>query len=186
MDPLIDRLREAVSLWRLGTAPGAHVVETLQEWHQAVRGLEPWVRYDPVRYQRRRIYGDGDIEILLLCWDRGQATPVHDHDGQSGWFTVLAGTLAVQEFERRGGPADLGEIGPGGVLPPGSLNLHPREPVQVPAGLTVCEAAAPETIHKVGSDGERALSLHVYARPLESFLVFDEALGSCRRLSLEA
>jgi hypothetical protein len=54
----------------------------------------------------------------------------------------------------------------------------------VEAGRSVAEAEGPETIHRVGPVGGRALSLHLYAGPLDSFLVFDPERGTARRLSV--
>jgi cysteine dioxygenase len=184
MDRWVDGLRGALGRWRQQSALNGDVARALRDWRGATMALQAHVRFDPERYQRQRIYRDDELEIVLLCWDRGQATPIHDHDGQAGWFTVLDGTLEVQEFERMGGPADLGSVGLDAGLAPGSVRLRPQETCRVRTGLTVCEAAAPETIHRVGSDGGRAVSLHVYARPLDSFLIFDENDGSCRRVGL--
>lgn len=186
MERLIEGLRRALGAWRAGAASPAAVTTALRGWPPSAAALRPWARFDPSRYRRQRLYRDDDFELLLLCWERGQATPIHDHDGQTGWFTVVAGALAVQNFERRGGPADLSRVTFEAPLGPGGLTLHKGSLSRLERGATVCEAAAPETIHRVGSAGGRALSLHVYARPLDAFLVFDERDGACRRVRCAA
>lgn len=178
-------LREAIGAWKRDTRAGEEVSQALSQWAASWESLRPRIRFAPERYQRQRIYRDSDFEALLLCWEEAQATPIHDHGAQSGWFAVLEGSLIIEEFERRGRPPDLRSVAFGEGLPPGSLRLQRRRRLHVPAGLTVCEAAAPETIHRVSSDGGRAVSLHVYSKPLDSFLVFDEA-GACRRLRLHS
>lgn len=184
MDRLIEGVRDAVGRWRQGLGSTEQVGEALADWRGATGAVSCHVRFDPERYQRHRLFRDDDVEVLLLCWEWGQATPIHDHDGQMGWFTVLQGGLVVHEFDRRGGPDDLASLGPGAALGPGSVSLSSRQVYSVCAGSTVCEAAAPETIHRVGSSNRRAVSLHVYARPLDSLLVFDDSAGSCRRVEL--
>jgi hypothetical protein len=174
----VSRLREACE-----PSPRPELVEELlAAWRPSLDSLTPFVAFDPLRYARRRVFRNDAFELILMCWDRGQATPVHDHDGQSGWITVLEGRLAIQEYERLGGPADLREITSEKPTPPGLLPLKVGRRVTVAAGASVAEAAAPESIHRVGAEQGRALSLHLYSGPLDSFLVFDPELGSARRI----
>jgi cysteine dioxygenase len=160
----------------------ARVEELLASWRPNLESLRPWIAFDPVRYARQRLYRDLTFELLLLCWDRGQATPVHDHDGQAGWITVIEGSLSIQEYERYGGPADLGDLTSDEPSPPDTVPMVPVRRLTVAAGSSVAEAAAPETIHRVGASGGRALSLHLYAGPLSTFLVFDPERGTARRV----
>jgi len=162
------------------------VEELLADWRPSLESLGPWIAFDPLSYSRQQLYRDPSFELLLLCWDRGQATPVHDHDGQAGWITVLEGTLTVQEYERYGGPADLRDLTSAELTPPDTVPLGPARRLTVSAGSSVAEAAAPETIHRVGPSGGRALSLHLYAGPLDSFLVFDPERGTARRVRPQA
>jgi len=158
------------------------VEELLADWRPSLDSLKPWIAFDPRGYSRQQLHRDPSFELLLLCWDRGQATPVHDHDGQAGWITVLEGTLAVQEYERYGGPVDLRELTSAVPTPPDTVPLAPARRLSLPAGSSVAEATTPETIHRVGASGGRALSLHLYAGPLASFLVFDAERGTARRV----
>jgi cysteine dioxygenase len=151
----------------------------LESFRPSLRSIAPSIAFGAERYTRTRLHRSAAFELLLLCWDRGQATPVHDHDGQAGWFTVLEGALGVQEYDREGGPADLRSLA---ETSPGGLRLHEGRRYVVEAGRSVAEAEGPETIHRVGPVGGRALSLHLYAGPLDSFLVFDRERGTARRL----
>jgi len=160
----------------------ARVEELLASWRPRLDSLRPWIAFDPVRYSRQRLYRDEGFELLLLSWDRGQSTPVHDHDGQAGWITVLEGSLTVQEYQRYGGPADLGDLTSDAPTPPDTVPIVPVRHLTVSAGSSVAEATAPETIHRVGARGGRALSLHLYAGPLRTFLVFDPEHGTARRI----
>ncbi len=176
----VTRLQEACA-----DGPDAAAVDAVLAAHRpSLESLSPWVAFDAARYTRTRLHRSADFELLLLCWERGQATPVHDHDGQAGWFTVLEGALGVQEFDREGGPCDLRALAAREETALGGLRLHERRRYVVEAGRSVAEAEAPETIHRVGPVGGRALSLHLYAGPLDSFLVFDAARGTAKRLSV--
>jgi len=158
------------------------VGELLSSCRPSVDALRPWIDFDPRGYSRRCLYRDEAFELLLLCWNQGQATPVHDHDGEAGWMTVLEGTLVVEEYERYGGPIDLCELRSEAPTPPGSVVVLPRRRLTLSAGSVVAEAAAPETIHRVRAADGRAVSLHLYVGPLDSFLVFDTERGTARRV----
>jgi cysteine dioxygenase len=176
----VTRLQEACA-----DGPDAAAIdEVLADFRPTVESLAPWIAFDASRYTRTRLHRSDAFELLLLCWDRGQATPVHDHDGQAGWFTVLEGALGVQEYDREGGPDDLRSLAAREETAEGALRLHEGRRYVVEAGRSVAEAEGPETIHRVGPVGGRALSLHLYAGPLDSFLVFDAARGTARRLSV--
>jgi cysteine dioxygenase len=160
----------------------ARVEELLASWRPSLESLRPWIAFDPVRYSRQRLYRDEGFELLLLSWDHGQSTPVHDHDGQAGWITVLEGSLTVQEYQRYGGPADLGDLTSYEPTPPDTVPIVPDRRLTINGGSSIAEAAAPETIHRVAASGGRALSLHLYAGPLRTFLVFDPERGTARRV----
>lgn len=158
------------------------VARVLAAYRPTLESLLPWITFRPDRYSRQRLFRSPAYEVILMCWNRGQKTPIHDHAGQSGWISVIAGSLHVQEYARKSGPASLNDVAPdpqGGVVP---LPLEPTASVVVPAGATIAEAKAPESIHRVGPVNGRALSVHVYAGPVDTFLVFDEAQGTARRV----
>lgn len=160
----------------------AAVEEVLARFRPSAATLARHVRFQADRYARVRMHRSAAFELLLLAWERGQATPIHDHDGQAGWFTVLEGRLSVQEYARAGGPADLRDLPADAETD--QVRLHPGRRYAVDAGRTVAEAGAPETIHRVGAAEDRAVSLHVYAGPLDSIVVFDPRRGTARRVTL--
>lgn len=122
------------------------------------------VRFDPQRYSRQRLYRDDDFEVLLLCWEPGQLTPIHEHGGQHGWVTVVEGRLRLQQF--------LPETRPAAEVP---MRLRAGTVDEAGPGETRVETVTAEAVHRVGSPHGRAVSLHVYARPLDWFLAYDES-----------
>ena len=158
------------------------VGDVLGSCRPSLDSLGDWIRFHPEHYARHRLYRNDQFEVLLLCWDEGQCTPIHDHDGQAGWITVLEGHLGIQEYKRLGGPKDLREFESLVETPDGTMPLSRGSRFRVAAGTSVAEAEPPEAIHSVGPENGRALSLHVYSRPFDSFLVFDEQRQSARRI----
>ena len=52
--------------------------------------FESW---SPKKYTRNCMHKDAEFELLLLCWDEGQETAIHDHDGEDCWVYLLKGEM---------------------------------------------------------------------------------------------
>jgi predicted metal-dependent enzyme (double-stranded beta helix superfamily) len=70
------------------------------------------VQFAGDRYVRHPILLWDDWEIMLIAWQSGQITPIHDHRGVLGAMVVLSGSLAEERFSTpagrpmRRGPTD--------------------------------------------------------------------------------
>ena len=132
--------------WRPERSPGAvlarlaaHRLELLER-----------VRYDEHRRWHARLTpaeaGTSEVEVWLLSWLPGQVSPLHDHGGSSGAFTVLTGALDEGVVSATSGRS--------------SEHLWTRGPVR---------AFGSHHVHEVGNDGDvPAVSLHAYAPELGS------------------
>lgn len=125
-------------------------------------------------YTRTCLYRDAQLEILILRWSAGSASAIHDHAGQRCWFTTLRGSFDLTNYRRVSG----GRV-------PGYARI---EPIETLTGVTIGEPDyrfGEEEIHRVTADSsDGAVSLHVYAQPLETCLVFDEPAERCTRKPL--
>ncbi|AEI63686.1 cysteine dioxygenase [Corallococcus macrosporus] len=130
--------------------------------------LRPYLHFRRRRYTRNLVYRDARLEVLLNCWDAGTCSPIHDHDGQECWFSVQSGAFVMENY-----PLEAGGLGPG------PARLGP--PVIVgPVGPGSVDRRCPEApIHRVTAAGGPAISLHVYAGPVERCLVFDTRRHRC-------
>lgn len=107
-------------------------------------------------YTRNCILRTDDYELLLLCWDREAETPIHGHGGQDCWVYQIEGT--VNEVRLK--PGDNGIL-----KQTHSCNLKPGEISYMNDGMGV---------HKiVNPAGQRAMTLHIYAKPIDACRVFD-------------
>jgi predicted metal-dependent enzyme (double-stranded beta helix superfamily) len=115
------------------------------------------VRYDEVSRWHARLTpeeaGTDAVEVWLLSWLPGQESPLHDHGGASGAFTVLYGALDETVVE-------------GTTLGAGSV----REHLWTRGAIRSFGA---HHIHRVGNDGGvPAVSLHAYRPSLTSMQRF--------------
>src|SRR2546428_13142477 len=69
--------------------------------------LVPYMHFRPDMYTRNLIYRDGLVELMAGCWQPGQRTAIHTHNGQLGWMSVEQGAPAGVNYQwRRGNAGD--------------------------------------------------------------------------------
>jgi cysteine dioxygenase len=116
-------------------------------------------------YTRNLVHKDERFELMVICWDRGQVSRVHNHSDQKCWMTVPIGRLKGQNFA-------VDEIDESR----GYCRLRETETFE----LSDCVAAKvelEEPIHQVlnlPEFDERAVSIHIYSKP------YDRCLSYCR------
>ncbi len=134
-----------------------------------VGGVSPALPARLQSYTRTRAYGDERFEVLLLSWSPGAASEIHDHGGQRCWFVVLDGSVRVDDYVRLDGGEDATHAA---LERRGSLALD-RGALDARAGRF--------DIHRVAATSQ-ALTLHVYARPLREFGIYDYDTQRCRAI----
>ena len=119
--------------------------------------IENWKTHS---YTRNCFYKDENFELILICWDKGQKTAIHNHDGEDCWVYLLKGELEEDFYELD----DSGQL------------KHKSSQILKPNEITKSEGH--DGFHRLGnSTKSRALSLHVYAKPIVQSLTFDDGLG---------
>src|SRR5215472_13468704 len=111
------------------------------------------VQFSSQRYMRHPILLWDDWEVMLIAWERGQITPIHDHRGVMGGMAVLSGSLTEERFTT---PAKVPQLVDNRVRPEGDL----------------CEIG-PTALHRLFPKTPRAVSLHLYRPPLRTMGIWD-------------
>lgn len=122
---------------------------------EADRYLER-VRFDSGHYVRHPVLLWEDWEVMVIGWEAGQITPIHDHRGVLGGMAILSGTILEERFRV---PKELPELADSRVRPEGDLSE---------TGPTVLHRLLPRT---------RAVSLHIYRPPLRTMGIWDPREG---------
>jgi cysteine dioxygenase len=119
------------------------------------------IRFDPAQYVRHAILLWEDWEVMLIAWQQGQITPIHDHRGVLGGMAVLSGALVEERFTT---PGDKPALVDSRLRPEGDL----------------CDTG-PAVLHRLIPQSARAVSLHIYRPPLRSMGIWnDEGLKEIR------
>jgi len=58
--------------------------------------------FDPDHYSRNTIYKDDELEIVVICFNKGQTSSVHDHQGSNCVIRVIRGKMLEQIFKDNG------------------------------------------------------------------------------------
>jgi len=168
----------------------ARVVEYVAQMQPSAEALAPYVLWNRERYARNLIYRDDFFEVLALCWLPGQRTPIHSHDGQLGWVTVVQGELVCRNYRfvrsqalnktsaacRNAASAGL----------PVEVELLNCASCQADGSVAVVDRR--QTTHQIENLEKSfcgSVSLHVYSKPIDSCVLFDETTRCCERRHLQ-
>jgi cysteine dioxygenase len=182
---LIDLLRAAEG----APITSDRIADLLTEVEVDEASLRPYVAFADDHYARNLIHRDAWFDVMTLCWQPGQGTPVHTHNGQLGWAKVLRGALECVEYTYRGcdRPGNQEVAGMDCLAGGNEVRLDPRPPLLATPGGPLNRVTKKVTIHSLGVPRdcrERTVSLHVYSLPFDSCVTFDLARGSCFRREL--
>lgn len=142
-----------------------NVYEYLGENPIDVVSIQPYFNWSENFYTRNLVHKDQRFELMVICWEQGQVSRVHNHSGQKCWMTVPVGRLRGQNFSI----AEIDESR-------GFCKLVETETFD----LSDCLAAKvelEEPVHQVlnlPEFAERAVSVHIYSKP------YDRCLSYCR------
>ena len=151
--------------------------------------IERYKHWLPDRHTRNKIFRNEMIEVMIICWPAGAITPLHTHNGQLGWMTMIEGKLRVENYHKVRCNAAEGEQVVGFDCLAGATEIEMElvnVELAVPGGpLNTVDKN--QTIHRIVNDAawnEPAVSMHVYSQPIDSCVVFDMDNQRCFRRDL--
>ena len=148
--------------------------------------LAPYLFFEDHYYTRNLIYRDDAFEVMAICWQPGQRTAVHTHNGQLCWMIPQRGNLKVVDYKWLGcdHPEKQNVVGIDCLAGSDHIQLDRLREVDACAGGPVLTADKLQTIHQLFNGDERSVSIHVYSRPIDSCVAFDMKSNSCYRREL--
>ena len=164
------------------------VLDYFQETAVDRSSLAPYLHFRGDMYTRNLVYRDDELELMAVCWQPGQRTVIHTHNGQLGWMGVEQGALAVINYKWVGcNAADNQNVAGMDCLAGATeLDIDRRQVQECYPGGPINTVDKVQTIHQVVVQGkEPVISLHVYSRPIDSCVAFDLEKKSCYRRVLQ-
>ncbi len=141
------------------------VYQYLAENPVAVDSISPYFHWSENFYTRNLIFRDERFEMIVLCWNKGQISRIHNHNDQMCWMTVPVGKLRGQNFRS----VEIDEKR-------NFCKLEETDQFDLSDCLTA-KVELEEPIHQIlnlPEFDERAVSLHIYSKP------FEKCLSYCR------
>ena len=133
--------------------------EIIQSLELPASALEPFASWSEECYTRNCIVDTEKFELILICWEKEQFTPIHGHNGEECWVKVIQGEFKETIYQ-----------------------LDEKEELQTIRTSISAEGDSSYMIDFMGfhrlenSANERSMSLHLYAKPIRSCRLFDEDL----------
>lgn len=117
--------------------------------------LSAYESWDKQGYSRNCMEKNDRYELLLLCWNPGDRTPIHNHGGQRCWVYQISGEIEEIRF-------DTSDSEPKEIY---RQTLKPNQ-------LTYIDDAM--ACHVLANPGDvRSVSIHVYAAPIENCEIYN-------------
>jgi len=109
--------------------------------------LSGYRRFQEECYARNTVLLNDQCELVVICWQPGQMSAVHDHGSSYCLYLVVDGTMVEERFRLRDGkpePVDERSFGKGDIT-----------------------IAAGDSVHRINNRGEKPLvTVHIYSPPL--------------------
>lgn len=148
--------------------------------------LRPYLHFDDKFYTRNLIYRDDLFEVMAICWQPGQKTAVHTHNGQLCWMLTQRGAIEVVDYKWMGcdHPEFQNVVGIDCLAGSDHTKVERLREVEATAGGPVVTADKLQTIHQLFNLSEPTVSIHIYSRPIDSCVAFDMEKQHCYRRQL--
>jgi cysteine dioxygenase len=150
----------------------AHVSDIIARTPLERSEWEQFTAFTEKGYTRHLLAHDDNFTVLLLCWNKGQKSPIHDHSGSSCWVKCLAGQLQETRYM------------PQSAAPNAPLDETSDAIFQEQEVAYMSDAAG---YHVMGnpSSTEMTVTMHVYSPPFYNCQAFT-AGGVARKVSMLA
>jgi cysteine dioxygenase len=147
------------------------VVELLGRYAKTAADWQPFALFHDACYARNLLAREERFELLLLCWGRGQESPIHNHEGQDCWMAVMDGEIEEVRYPRPD------EVRAGPLAPRGSRSFQRGEVAYIhdDIGLHVIRSAQRDAA---------GVSMHLYAAPYDECNVYCPETGQVTRKKL--
>lgn len=158
----IPTIRELIRELLRHRDPGLYAA-ILARYAGPSRDIEPYYNWNPKHYTRTCIHRNPDFELLVICFEPGQATSIHDYDSQTAWVHPVQGEVVEERFAK---------------APGGGLHLATESRLSPGTDDVLRNGSA---IHRFSNPGPgRAVTLNLYAKPMRKWRVYDPRTGNSR------
>lgn len=149
-----------------------------------------FAKFDRYRYTRNLVdAGNDKFNLMILCWNEGQTSAIHDHADSHCFLKVLKGGLMEVKFAAPNNDTSISHMEPNipadiGAYHAGEEHEHHEEQLQELSRTTVyenqvCYINDNIALHRVEnvSNTDVAVSLHLYCPPFDACGIYNKSTG---------
>lgn len=141
---------------------GSHVLEVMSNVQIPRAEFQRYYSWDDERYARNVLARNADFEVLLICWEKGQSSPIHDFNAQEAWIHPVEGMLREECYK---------------------INIHDdrlEKVSNVLLGTDEFSYMKQIGIHRYSNAySARSVSLNIYRKPVTEWRVYDVFNSDC-------
>ncbi len=121
--------------------------------------FERFYHWNDEKYTRNLLERNDKFELVLICWEKGQRSFIHDYKAHDAWIHPIKGLLREERFVKDETSGSLEQVC-SVVLDPNSYSFM---------GDSVA-------VHRFSNVYEsRSVSLHLYAKPVDEWTTYTTA-----------
>jgi len=140
----------------------AGVLDIVTDAKISLADVESYVFWDADNYTRNCIARTENYELLLLCWEKGQASAIHGHNEQECWVKVIEGNFEEIVY----------------LYDEVDKNMAVLEHRKL-ADTDISHLSENTLFHSLrNAKNGRSVSLHLYIKPINNCKVFNKQTGN--------
>lgn len=143
-------------LEELPRCEGNDYVQIAKNMDISPEDLSEYAHFSDQTYTRNCIMRTQDFELLLLCWNKGQKTSIHSHDGEECWVYLAEGKLREKRFKESADSIEKIDDTKMSQSRLSYMNDH----------------MGYHSLENIADD--KSMSLHLYVSPIDECKVYDE------------
>ena len=152
---IIESLNELVdSLTEGERVTFSHILQSIQVPKLAFDEVSSW---SEECYTRNCIAQGDKFELILICWEKGQATPIHDHGGEECWVKIIDGEFRETLYQKNEN---------------GDLNITKSTHSTIGDITYMIDFMGYHRLENLSNN--RSMTLHLYAKPIKSCNIYNE------------
>lgn len=93
----IKTVEKLITILEQKPARGSYL-DVMQSIDIPLREFEKYYSWDKDAITRNCLVKTDDFELLLICYEKGQKTPIHDFYSQQAWINMIHGKLCEDRF----------------------------------------------------------------------------------------
>jgi len=128
--------------------------DVLENLELDLEDVKEYCIWDNNKYNRNLVYSSENYQLLILCWQQEQFSSIHNHGGKDCFMYVVNGSIQENIYQLNQN-----------VLIACQENIYKKN-----SNSYIIDSMG---MHSIKCVSKQAATLHIYAKPIKKYNVFD-------------